>query len=64
MFRIISTYAHPALAQSKLSRGNRRGKVLDLGCGKGGDLTKWTKAKIMEYVGSGALESFVESVSC
>ncbi|KAF5365635.1 hypothetical protein D9758_003128 [Tetrapyrgos nigripes] len=49
---LISTFAHPALAQSKLSRGNRRGKVLDLGCGKGGDLTKWTKAKIMEYVGS------------
>ncbi|KAI0792933.1 mRNA capping enzyme-domain-containing protein [Abortiporus biennis] len=32
--------------------GNRgAGKVLDLGCGKGGDLTKWAKAKIREYVG-------------
>ncbi|THU99396.1 guanine-N(7)-methyltransferase [Dendrothele bispora CBS 962.96] len=49
---LISSYAHPALLRSRLSRGNRRGKVLDLGCGKGGDLTKWTKAKIMEYVGA------------
>ncbi|KAG8707812.1 mRNA cap guanine-N7 methyltransferase [Ceratobasidium sp. 394] len=27
------------------------GKVLDLGCGKGGDLRKWAKANIKEYVG-------------
>ncbi|QRV86204.1 mRNA cap guanine-N7 methyltransferase [Ceratobasidium sp. AG-Ba] len=27
------------------------GKVLDLGCGKGGDLRKWSKANIREYVG-------------
>ncbi|KAH8102839.1 guanine-N(7)-methyltransferase [Cristinia sonorae] len=27
------------------------GKVLDMGCGKGGDLTKWAKARIKEYVG-------------
>ncbi|PVU89007.1 hypothetical protein BB561_005610 [Smittium simulii] len=26
-------------------------KVLDLGCGKGGDLTKWSKHQISEYVG-------------
>ncbi|KAI0075824.1 hypothetical protein K474DRAFT_1357328 [Panus rudis PR-1116 ss-1] len=39
-------------------RGNRggmniraAGKVLDMGCGKGGDLTKWVKAQIREYVG-------------
>lgn len=34
--------------------GNRAaGKVLDMGCGKGGDLSKWVKAKIREYVGIG-----------
>ncbi|KAG8966861.1 mRNA cap guanine-N7 methyltransferase [Tulasnella sp. 419] len=27
------------------------GKVLDMGCGKGGDLQKWSKAKVAEYVG-------------
>lgn len=29
------------------------GKVMDMGCGKGGDLSKWAKAKIREYVGIG-----------
>lgn len=41
--------------------GNERGgrtrgapiKVLDLGCGKGGDLMKWQKAGLSEYVGVG-----------
>ena len=33
-------------------RGNA-GKVLDMGCGKGGDLSKWNKAKIKEYMGVG-----------
>lgn len=40
------------------SRGGRRGgpprvmlKVLDLGCGKGGDLQKWQKAGLREYIG-------------
>ncbi|CAE6460082.1 unnamed protein product [Rhizoctonia solani] len=32
-------------------RGTTSGKVLDLGCGKGGDLRKWGKASIREYVG-------------
>ncbi|CUA72314.1 mRNA (guanine-N7-)-methyltransferase [Rhizoctonia solani] len=32
-------------------RGITSGKVLDLGCGKGGDLRKWGKASIREYVG-------------
>lgn len=30
-----------------------RGKVLDMGCGKGGDLQKWQKARVREYVGLG-----------
>lgn len=34
-------------------RQRRTLKVLDLGCGKGGDLMKWEKANIKEYVGVG-----------
>jgi len=34
--------------------GRSRGKVLDMGCGKGGDLQKWQKARVREYVGLGA----------
>lgn len=30
-------------------------KVLDLGCGKGGDLQKWSKAGTDEYIGLGEL---------
>jgi len=29
-----------------------------MGCGKGGDITKWTKAKIREILGVGAYSSF------
>lgn len=32
-------------------------KVLDLGCGKGGDLQKWQKAGLLEYVGVGELDT-------
>ncbi|TDL27593.1 guanine-N(7)-methyltransferase [Rickenella mellea] len=42
---LIARFAHPALK----SAGG--GKVLDMGCGKGGDLNKWQKAKVKEYFG-------------
>ncbi|KAF9815455.1 hypothetical protein IEO21_04626 [Rhodonia placenta] len=45
---LITRFAHPALVEST---GMLRGRVLDMGCGKGGDLTKWSKAKVREYVG-------------
>ena len=64
---LISSQAHPTLVASEnvgplrhtaRPRGMRgpprgSGKVLDIGCGKGGDLTKWNKARIREYVGVG-----------
>jgi mRNA (guanine-N7-)-methyltransferase len=58
---LIHRFAHPALAKSPLSSGGRGrdtgpfkirgGKVLDMGCGKGGDLMKWSRAPVREYVG-------------
>ncbi|KZT74131.1 hypothetical protein DAEQUDRAFT_702380 [Daedalea quercina L-15889] len=63
---LITRFAHPALAESPVSPaeaegmgrgrpgerpGGVKGRVLDMGCGKGGDLTKWAKARIKEYVG-------------
>ncbi|KAH9923971.1 mRNA capping enzyme-domain-containing protein [Epithele typhae] len=49
---LITRFAHPALAASPGRRNGRmRGRVLDMGCGKGGDLTKWAKANVAEYVG-------------
>ncbi|KAJ7172680.1 mRNA capping enzyme-domain-containing protein [Mycena filopes] len=58
---LISRFAHPVLAASKVvgrptrrGRGpdiSPRGKVLDMGCGKGGDMTKWGKARAAEVFG-------------
>ncbi|KAI0035963.1 mRNA capping enzyme-domain-containing protein [Vararia minispora EC-137] len=54
---LISAFAHPALQSSQVvgtgrgTAGAMKGKVLDMGCGKGGDLSKWHKAKIKEYIG-------------
>jgi len=44
-----------------LARGGQlSGRVLDIGCGKGGDLQKWQKANIKEYV---ALDIAIMSVN-
>lgn len=56
---LITRFAHPVLAKSpggsgkgsNSAQGGQNGKVLDMGCGKGGDITKWTKARVKEYIG-------------
>jgi len=64
---LFANFCHPALASSPITPSSvtqrpraglkkapiTRGKVLDMGCGKGGDLNKWAKAHICEYVGLG-----------
>jgi mRNA (guanine-N7-)-methyltransferase len=55
---LITRFAHPVLvrrsssgSQRGSSRGGIAGKVLDMGCGKGGDMTKWAKARVKELYG-------------
>ncbi|KAF8580667.1 guanine-N(7)-methyltransferase [Ramaria rubella] len=50
---LIAKFAMRAFdgAPSALPGERMRGKVLDMGCGKGGDLQKWQKARVKEYVG-------------
>jgi len=54
---LIQKMAHPALARSPSKRTPVRGgkplsgRVLDIGCGKGGYLRKWYKARIRDYIG-------------
>jgi len=59
---MIAKFARPAIRETNsrpeeitLFGSKRRPKyiarVLDLGCGKGGDLGKWAKAEIAQYVG-------------
>ena len=57
---LITRFAHPVLSSSTpVGPGEGRGKVLDMGCGKGGDLTKWEKARIRELVGVGVYSALI-----
>lgn len=40
-------------------KGAPGAKVLDIGCGKGGDLNKWKQAQIRLYVGLGECYAFM-----
>ena len=57
---LITQFAHPALHKGSLAHGNKRGKVLDMGCGKGGDISKWAKSRAAEvfFIGKSYLVTF------
>ncbi|KAL0577252.1 mRNA cap guanine-N7 methyltransferase [Marasmius crinis-equi] len=66
---LISRFAQPALASSPYSGrgsgpGRGSGKVLDMGCGKGGDLNKWAKAKIKELLAVDIASVSVDQAHC
>jgi mRNA (guanine-N7-)-methyltransferase len=62
---IIAMWGAPALsgdsdtAANASRRSLTKGKVLDLGCGKGGDLQKWQKARVKLYCGLDIAETSV-----
>jgi mRNA (guanine-N7-)-methyltransferase len=63
---LITRFAHPVLGKSTHPTSGRGakssgGKVLEIGIGKGGDLTKWAKARIEELVGAGRLDAIFPS---
>lgn len=63
---LITRFAHPVLQKSSVTEGRPRGgrgKVLDMGCGKGGDMTKWAKAQIRElFCVGGFCPAFLASI--
>ena len=48
--------------RKKSERGDASSKIniLDLGCGKGGDLLKWQKDMVSHYVGADIADTSVE----
>lgn len=68
---LITRFGHPAFQRSQvsgpLSGSGRprmgRGKVLDMGCGKGGDMTKWSKAHVKELIGAGKYIALLQLTS-
>jgi mRNA (guanine-N7-)-methyltransferase len=63
---MIAKWATPALSgggdpSATSSRSNfTKGKILDLGCGKGGDLQKWQKARTRLYFGLDIAETSID----
>ena len=57
---LITCFAHPAFAESpRVRRGaGSHGRALDMGCGKGGDSTKWAKANVAEVIRLGTAQPY------